>query len=85
MDTGNGKAPLNGGASSNRKPPNTSGLVTVEPPRREDLQPAYAQLLHGDDDASAHGWYGAMSMCFRHFSSPFHCPNTSLKERRNED
>jgi len=34
-------------------------LVHVEPPRREDLQPSYAQVLQGDD-ASAHGWYGSM-------------------------
>ncbi|EHK99865.1 Band 7/SPFH [Glarea lozoyensis ATCC 20868] len=34
-------------------------LVHVEPPRREDLQPSYAQVLQGDDTA-AHGWYGSM-------------------------
>ena len=34
-------------------------LVHVEPPRREDLQPSYAQVLQGDD-AAAHGWYGSM-------------------------
>jgi erythrocyte band 7 integral membrane protein len=34
-------------------------LVHVEPPRREDLQPSYAQVLQGDD-VSAHGWYGSM-------------------------
>ncbi|KAL8691024.1 MAG: hypothetical protein Q9218_003662 [Villophora microphyllina] len=63
----NGKAPLpqtgfkpNGagggpGAASNN-------LIKVQPPRREDLQPAYAQILQGDtDDAAAHGWYGSMS------------------------
>jgi erythrocyte band 7 integral membrane protein len=36
-------------------------MVNVEPPRREDLQPSYAQVLVGDD-AGNHGWYGSMSM-----------------------
>ena len=40
--------------------PSMAPLVTVQPPRREDLQPSYAQVLVGDDPA-AHGWYGAMS------------------------
>lgn len=35
-------------------------IVTVQPPRREDLQPSYAQVLV-DDDGTKHGWYGAMS------------------------
>ncbi|CAF9921764.1 MAG: hypothetical protein GOMPHAMPRED_002390 [Gomphillus americanus] len=35
------------------------GMVQVQPPRREDLQPSYAQHLEGDDNA-AHGWYGGM-------------------------
>ncbi|KAI9791188.1 MAG: hypothetical protein M1816_004180 [Peltula sp. TS41687] len=35
-------------------------MVNVQPPRRDDLQPSYAQTLV-DDDSSAHGWYGAMS------------------------
>jgi hypothetical protein len=39
---------------------NDNPMVNVEPPRREDLQPSYAQTLHGDD-AGAHGWYGSMS------------------------
>ncbi|KAF4624015.1 hypothetical protein G7Y89_g14158 [Cudoniella acicularis] len=34
-------------------------MVNVEPPKREDLQPSYAQVLHGDE-GSAHGWYGSM-------------------------
>ena len=65
MATDNGKAPLpqtgfkpNGGASN----PSAGGnLIKVEPPRREDLQPAYAQTLQGDTDEAAHGWYGSMS------------------------
>lgn len=40
--------------------PQHGGLIKVEPPRREDLQPAYAQKLQGDEE-EAHGWYGAMS------------------------
>ncbi|KAK4986421.1 hypothetical protein LTR66_007441 [Elasticomyces elasticus] len=36
-------------------------IVKVEPPRREDLQPSYAQVLKPDtDDAEQHGWYGGM-------------------------
>lgn len=61
-----GKAPADApGFKSNggRDPgPNGKSLIKVQPPRREDLQPAYAQTLQGDvDDAAAHGWYGAMS------------------------
>jgi erythrocyte band 7 integral membrane protein len=36
-----------------------AGVISVEPPRREDLQPSYAQTLQGDDQA-VHGWYGGM-------------------------
>ncbi|KAL8846370.1 MAG: hypothetical protein Q9221_008531 [Calogaya cf. arnoldii] len=61
-DGTNGKAPVdapgfkpNGG----RGPGNS--MIKVQPPRREDLQPAYAQTLQGEsDDAAAHGWYGAL-------------------------
>ncbi|KAI4129022.1 MAG: hypothetical protein LQ338_002437 [Usnochroma carphineum] len=66
MATDTGKAPLPqtgfkpNGASSGPGAGN-SNLIKVQPPRREDLQPAYAQLLQGDtDDAAAHGWYGSM-------------------------
>ena len=39
-----------------------SGVIQVQPPRREDLQPSYAQTLHGDEsEAEMHGWYGGMS------------------------
>jgi hypothetical protein len=48
---------------------NAAGIIVVQPPKREDLQPAYAQVLQGDD-AAAHGWYGGMSMCSP-LSSPF--------------
>lgn len=34
-------------------------LISVQPPRREDLQPSYASVLKPDtEDASQHGWYG---------------------------
>lgn len=62
MDT-NGKAPLdtdsNKGNNSSRAPGDP--IVKVQPPRREDLQPSYAQVIKPDtEDASQHGWYGNM-------------------------
>lgn len=39
--------------------PTNGGIIKVQPPRREDMQPSYAQHLQGDD-AETHGWYGAM-------------------------
>ena len=54
----NGKLPQ--GAMRNGGGP----LINVQPPRREDLQPSYAQTLQGDADAGAHGWYGSMSECY---------------------
>lgn len=51
----------NGPGRSTGYRPHQTGMIAVEPPRREDLQPSYAQVLHGDD-AAAHSWYGAMSM-----------------------
>lgn len=41
---------------------NSDGTLTkVVPPRREDLQPSYAQVLKPDtEDEAMHGWYGAM-------------------------
>lgn len=36
-------------------------IVKVQPPRREDLQPSYAQVIKPDsEDASNTGWYGSM-------------------------
>jgi len=56
----NGKAAsydLPGQRSTNSGDP----LVKVQPPRREDLQPSYAQIIKPDtEDESQHGWYGAM-------------------------
>jgi hypothetical protein len=54
----------NGKASANNLGfrPKNSGIIKVQPPRREDLQPSYAQTLHGDEtEAEMHGWYGGMS------------------------
>lgn len=42
--------------------PQNGGIIKVQPPRREDLQPSYAQTLQGDNEAETHGWYGSMSM-----------------------
>lgn len=65
MDNGKAPAPQTG-----FKSPNGAGgpgaannnLLKVQPPRREDLQPAYAQTLQGEsEDAVTHGWYGSMS------------------------
>ena len=36
-------------------------MVNVQPPKREDLQPSYAQTLTGESDQGNHGWYGSMS------------------------
>lgn len=62
----NGKAPLpTNGAFRKGGPGGDAGnrLINVQPPRREDLQPAYAQTLQGEsEDAGSHGWYGSMSM-----------------------
>lgn len=66
MDT-NGKAPLPASTTNGARRTNPGGnggpLINVQPPRREDLQPAYAQTLQGEsEDAGSHGWYGSMSM-----------------------
>jgi len=45
------------GGSSGRS---DNPLINVQPPRREDLQPSYAQTLAGESDAGSHGWYGGM-------------------------
>ena len=59
---------MNGVTDTNGKAPaSTSGgsgepIVKVQPPRREDLQPSYAQVIKPDtEDAAQHGWYGSMS------------------------
>ncbi|ETI25327.1 hypothetical protein G647_02099 [Cladophialophora carrionii CBS 160.54] len=54
---------LESGKSINAPPvgfrPQNGGLIKVQPPRREDLQPSYAQTLQGDEEQN-HGWYGSM-------------------------
>ncbi len=55
-------AALNGGFRPSHNPGGLANpMVIVEPPRREDLQPSYAQTLAGESDTGAHGWYGSMS------------------------
>jgi len=55
----NGKAPISTNGSSRRGV--DEPLVKVQPPRREDLQPSYAQVIKPDtQDDSQHGWYGSM-------------------------
>ena len=61
----NGKAPLPANGTFRNGAPGgdaNNRLINVQPPRREDLQPAYAQTLQGEsEDAGSHGWYGSMS------------------------
>lgn len=64
MDNGKAPAPQNGLKSNGAGGPGANGnnMIKVQPPRREDLQPAYAQTLQGEsEDAATHGWYGSMS------------------------
>lgn len=59
----NGKTPMSNGFRPSGPGAPGAGLINVQPPRREDLQPSYAQLLQGEsEDATTHGWYGSMSM-----------------------
>lgn len=71
MDTGKAPLPTNGYQPSNGGPRDASGaVISVQPPRREDLQPAYAQILQGEsEDAGSHGWYGSMSMSLSRIES----------------
>jgi erythrocyte band 7 integral membrane protein len=60
------KAPGGSSVNGGFRPTHTPGrsdspMVNVEPPRREDLQPSYAQTLAGESDQGNHGWYGSMS------------------------
>jgi hypothetical protein len=60
-DETNGNKPVVVGFKAHHAPGRSDNpLIAVEPPRREDLQPSYAQVLAGDDGA-AHSWYGSMS------------------------
>jgi len=53
---------MNGATSNgNGKARVDEPIVKVQPPRREDLQPSYAQVIKPDtEDAAQHGWYGSM-------------------------
>lgn len=56
------KSAIPAGPTHNGNNPASTSLITVQPPRREDLQPSYAQTLKGEsEDAATHGWYGGMS------------------------
>jgi erythrocyte band 7 integral membrane protein len=58
--TKSGPSTVNGGFRPTHTPGrNDNPMVNVEPPRREDLQPSYAQTLAGESEG-AHGWYGSM-------------------------
>ncbi|KAI9674148.1 MAG: hypothetical protein M1817_001966 [Caeruleum heppii] len=61
----NGKAPMIEDQNGGYRKANTAGAgqnqrIIVQPPRREDLQPSYAQTLGAEEDAGSHGWYGSM-------------------------
>ena len=63
MDNGKAPLPTNGNHRNGAPGGDSNGrLINVQPPRREDLQPSYAQTLQGEsEDAGTHGWYGSMS------------------------
>ncbi|KAF2753664.1 hypothetical protein EJ05DRAFT_457577, partial [Pseudovirgaria hyperparasitica] len=53
-----GKSPVTNGQSSHGS---HEPIIKVQPPRREDLQPSYAQVIKPDtEDEAQHGWYGGM-------------------------
>lgn len=60
----NGKAPAASAPEPSNvgfRPSNGGGLVKVQPPRPEDLQPSYAHTVDKTDNPDAHGWYASMS------------------------
>ena len=57
----NMRKPLVGSANGAHHAAQRDAIINVQPPRREDLQPSYAQILTADD-AAQNGWYGSMSM-----------------------
>lgn len=61
VDNGKTASPSNGNAAGFRS--QNGGIIKVQPPRREDLQPSYAQTLQREsDDPETNSWYGSMSM-----------------------
>lgn len=63
-DNSTSKAPLDGeqqNQNGSARREQGDRIIKVQPPRREDLQPSYAQIIKPDtEDASQHGWYGSM-------------------------
>jgi erythrocyte band 7 integral membrane protein len=79
FDNGLHKPAAGSGVNGGFRPTHTPGrsdnpIMNVEPPRREDLQPSYAQTLTGESDQGNHGWYGSMSRstpnCAHHDREP---------------
>ncbi|PSK56787.1 Nucleolar protein 58 [Elsinoe australis] len=57
----NGKGPTNGPGSSAAMDNTLNNMIKVEPPKHDDLQPSYAQVVKPTtQDASNNGWYGSM-------------------------
>jgi hypothetical protein len=70
MDNGKTASPSNGNAPGFR--PQNASVIKVQPPRREDLQPSYAQTLQGEsEDSATHGWYGSMSTSSKDYYNQF--------------
>jgi len=60
MDTGNAKGSTTPPINNTGFRPQNNGVIKVQPPRLEDLQPSYAQAMPDSPDAALHGWYGSM-------------------------
>merc|ERR1712230_167682 len=56
--------------------PQNGGIIKVQPPRREDLQPSYAQTLQGDEE-------GAVQACVARQCGPGHQVWSLLPRRRS--
>lgn len=57
----NGNDHYAGGKIASNETNGLDNMIKVQPPRREDLQPSYAQVIKPDiQDAATHGWYGSM-------------------------
>ena len=86
MDTGGkSSAPVDGFRNGAPGAGQGNGaLINVQPPRREDLQPAYAQTLQGEsEDAGTNGWYGSMSMIRPSFHISFVVQLTNFQSIRS--
>ncbi|KAG8623264.1 hypothetical protein KVT40_008240 [Elsinoe batatas] len=59
QSNGNGKAPVNGNNITDDQ--SLGNMIKVQPPKRNDLQPSYAQVITpSSQDAASDGWYGGM-------------------------